>query len=291
MCSQGFYPLTGACLPCHADCLNCTGASNTQCTSCVSYAILSGSTCLCPAGSYQSATPIQCSTCDPSCLNCTTSATTCTACDSTTNRVLSASLCVCNSPYADIGTINCGCDVGFTMTANVCNEICGDGILFTLPCDDGNTVSGDGCSADCNVEADFVCSNGNSSAPSQCSYTKPISIFLEETMKNNTANEVTFTFTVEPPLTSLTTLDFSTCVTTNLTGATLTFAYDPQGVLTVTVAYSQSIQNADVQLSFNPTVSGSILFLSTPNTVYNFTVQPDNNMAAIVYGDSVYQQS
>lgn len=146
---------------------------------------------------YQSATPLVCSVCDSMCLNCSTSATTCTACDTLiTNRVLSGSSCVCSAPYAETGSVSCGCDVGFSMANNVCNEICGDGIRFTLACDDGNTVSGDGCAPDCTIETDFVCRGGNSTAPSECSYNKSIDIVLQKSTKNSTANEVSFQFVV-----------------------------------------------------------------------------------------------
>jgi cysteine-rich repeat protein len=35
-------------------------------------------------------------------------------------------------------------------------------------CDDGNSVEGDGCSSICEIEKGYVCTKGNSSAPSQC---------------------------------------------------------------------------------------------------------------------------
>jgi len=44
---------------------------------------------------------------------------------------------------------------------SVCSFVCGDGIVQACAedCDDGNVRNGDGCSANCAVEAGFVCSN------------------------------------------------------------------------------------------------------------------------------------
>jgi len=63
-------------------------------------------------------------------------------------------------------------------TGSRCMPICGDGQLVPvdhLPltsrleqCDDGNSVNGDGCSADCQVEAGFVCTGGHAGGPDAC---------------------------------------------------------------------------------------------------------------------------
>ncbi|KAJ1639493.1 hypothetical protein T492DRAFT_856395 [Pavlovales sp. CCMP2436] len=54
-----------------------------------------------------------------------------------------------NQLYGDIGGLD------------LCVPTCGDGlrVLGVEPCDDNNTISGDGCSAECELEAGFECSN------------------------------------------------------------------------------------------------------------------------------------
>lgn len=72
------------------------------------------------------------------------------------------------------------CAAGYeyvSATTDVCTEICGDGLVFTLPCDDGNLVDGDGCSATCQVETGYACTN--TPAPSVCVYVLPVDVTLE----------------------------------------------------------------------------------------------------------------
>jgi len=64
------------------------------------------------------------------------------------------------------------------LTGARCMPKCGDGLLVPtehLPrelrleqCDDGNVRSGDGCSANCRVEADWICTGGSLGGPDVC---------------------------------------------------------------------------------------------------------------------------
>ncbi len=47
-----------------------------------------------------------------------------------------------------------------------------------LECDDGNILDGDGCSADCTVEAGYVCSGGNITSPDVCVSTQVLTATL-----------------------------------------------------------------------------------------------------------------
>lgn len=54
-----------------------------------------------------------------------------------------------------------------------CVEICGKGKKIGLiECDDGNTMNGDGCSSMCTIEYGWICYNGSSLYPDNCTYSK-----------------------------------------------------------------------------------------------------------------------
>ncbi|XP_074605697.1 proprotein convertase subtilisin/kexin type 4-like [Brevipalpus obovatus] len=70
------------CLECHQSCLNCSGPSHRQCTSCSDHSSLRNGSCIsCPKGEYFSTDLNECDACHPSCVNCTGFlANACTAC-------------------------------------------------------------------------------------------------------------------------------------------------------------------------------------------------------------------
>ena len=289
ICSAGLYMATGSssCLPCDASCINCTGSGNNQCSACAPTFILTGTTCACAALQYIDPVTGNCTACHYSCTTCDgTASSNCLTCDSANSRSLSGTSCPCISGKFDIGNPACyasNCQVGYAPDASgVCQEICGDGVLYVLPCDDGNTVSGDGCSSTCNVEANYTCQGGNLTTASTCSYNQPITLTLLSTTKNLTDNIVYFDIQISPALPSLNGLNFSSVLTSNLTGANLTFTYNSlTGRLMVTAQYSASIQSQNVSLIFTPASSSSSPnFFATPPTSFSFIVNPQNNLAA-----------
>jgi hypothetical protein len=77
---------------------------------------------------------------------------------------------------------------------------------------------GDGCSSDCNVEPNYACVGGDSTIRSVCSYTQPIVITLTKSIKQSLTNSILLTFTLQPPLSDLSSVNFSQVISTNLTG-------------------------------------------------------------------------
>ncbi len=64
-----------------------------------------------------------------------------------------------NNDLGDGCTPTCIAEPTCPAGGGACTTKCGDGLIIgTEQCDDGNAVSGDGCSATCQVEAGFTCS-------------------------------------------------------------------------------------------------------------------------------------
>ena len=96
-CPTGTFLSSGACLKCHPDCQNCTGASFEKCSACFpSRPVLSSGRCLptCVESQFFDVTSSTCQDCDPSCLSCSgPGLANCLACSSPT-QVLRAGSCV-----------------------------------------------------------------------------------------------------------------------------------------------------------------------------------------------------
>lgn len=295
VCSSGYYQTGGTCVACAPSCPTCIGTS-TNCTSCYpTYTLVSGM-CLCAAGTYLDRVTLVCAACQFTCLTCNgPSSTNCQSCDPLNSRTLVGTACPCVSGYNDVGVALCvappgTCNFGYQYdtSTGTCLEICGDARVFTLPCDDGNLLEGDGCSATCTVETNYTCAFGSPNTPSVCSYNQPVRFTLINTQKKLASNQVQFDFTVEPPLSPLRKLDFSTVISTTLQdSAQLSFAYDGNGSLMVTAQYNSSIQGRKVSLVFSPSDTQG-MFFATPNSSLGFSVEPTNNLAADYYDDGVY---
>ncbi|EGD78970.1 hypothetical protein PTSG_11807 [Salpingoeca rosetta] len=119
---------TTQCVPCHPECLTCSGPSASNCTSCERGVFLSGTECRteCDLGFYPSTASGECELCHPSCRDCV--GATSTACTS------------CNSPLFLLGT-ECvaGCPTGYfgDTTSQTCRQCrqCPTGTYKTGGCD------------------------------------------------------------------------------------------------------------------------------------------------------------
>ena len=90
---------------------------------------------------------------------CSTTGCTATVCGN--GKVEGAEGCdpaVKNNDLGDGCTPTCIAEPTCPAGGGACTTKCGDGLIIgTEQCDDGNAVSGDGCSATCQVEAGFTC--------------------------------------------------------------------------------------------------------------------------------------
>ena len=119
-CSSSFYWNTSLaqCSACDISCLNCSGASNMNCTSChslaslqsdntclcISNSNLNGNQCTCNDGCYYNLTYSECKVCDIACKTCSGySDTDCTSCPGNAT-LLSGNNCSCNTGYYWAGT-------------------------------------------------------------------------------------------------------------------------------------------------------------------------------------------
>ncbi|OQR83299.1 hypothetical protein ACHHYP_14866 [Achlya hypogyna] len=135
-----------------------------ECTACVAKA----APATCGAGTpwtlpcYETCqSPICITECSPG-PQCHPADTACAACVTQANPSCSTAVSSFNLPWSS------GCTAACYSSAcsQQCNRMCGNGFLTAdEQCDDGNTDSGDGCSANCQVEAGFVCTG---SPLSQC---------------------------------------------------------------------------------------------------------------------------
>lgn len=251
---------------------------------------LNSATCECGTNSFVNAADSVCTACHYSCLTCDGTATTnCLTCDAGDEREPSGSQCVCLATFKDVGNKLCqqgDCQTGYALNAGVCVEVCGDGRRTAAECDDGNTVSGDGCSASCTVEQNYTCA-GSPSSPSVCSYNQALTVTLVDSWKDPTANTVYFSFSIFPAIPALNSLSFLESLSCSLPNTTLGAKYDGNGNLLVTAEYASSIQSLLANLTFTPSASSSFFF-ATPDSITPFAVDPNNNLAAVYYDDTVY---
>lgn len=93
ICPKGTYWGGETCMDCDKTCSTCGGAAQ-NCTSCHEYAMLQGSSCICPNDMFQ-AKDGTCVPCAPTCKTCAGNSSTCTSCHATQHRSLQDAQCVC----------------------------------------------------------------------------------------------------------------------------------------------------------------------------------------------------
>ncbi|XP_033634052.1 scavenger receptor cysteine-rich type 1 protein M130-like isoform X1 [Asterias rubens] len=83
-CPQGFYPdsLTGQCVLCRKDCLQCVNEPGYQCTRCKAGTLLDGNDCVdeCKSGYHPDSATETCVHCDDNCATCAFAPGNCTSC-------------------------------------------------------------------------------------------------------------------------------------------------------------------------------------------------------------------
>ncbi|CAD8048107.1 unnamed protein product [Paramecium primaurelia] len=132
-CNFQYYLSSGYCVQCHQSCKTCQNNDSNSCYQCQSNNTIqnmNGSIfgCLC-IQKYYFDSNYYCQMCDYTCESCLSSSTQCTSCNSTYNRILSNSSCICNTGYQDFGTPQCykpGCGYGCAdCVAGTCNSCMG----------------------------------------------------------------------------------------------------------------------------------------------------------------------
>jgi cysteine-rich repeat protein len=154
-------------------------------------------------------------------------------------------------------------------------------------CDDGNTVSGDGCSSSCAIESNYTCVGGSPTSITVCSYDQALEVKLIDQWKSSTANTVYFYFSIYPPIPALDNISFPESLACTLPNSAFTTNYS-NGYLVVAVNYTSTIQFTEANLTFSPSIN-NLEFFATPSTVAPFTVDPNNNLAAVYYEEGVYK--
>lgn len=254
------------CAACQVGCLSCTALAT--CITCDlqnNFIQLVNTSCSCNTGYFLNVSLALCETCSamPGCLACNTSG--CTQCDATLSFTLNPATFICDclvgsyigsnalcTPCSMTGCLDCSsktvcktCDTTlFFLNAStqICDEICGDGFLYFVECDDGNNIDGDGCSSTCFIEQNYSCVGGDSTFRSVCSYNQPILMTLTNSLKKIKENQISLTFTLQPALKDLNSVDFSQVITTNISGVqSITLSYDGNGMLSANITYNTSI--------------------------------------------------
>lgn len=181
--------------------------------------------------------------------------------------------------------VTCVC-FGYAWDANgVCSVLCGDGVtLAPEQCDDGNTVAGDGCSPTCRAETNYTCQV--ISYTSMCSYNQPLTMDVTELNKDPSANKLTVVIKIPENITGLDGIDFTTLLTTDMPLYNPTYTFS-NGVLSLTYDYNITVQGTNGSITLNP--SWNSQFFAMPNTVINITIDPTNNLPALYYNESVYE--
>ncbi len=110
-----------------------------------------------------------CGSCSSNCLNCTTGVN-CSLCGNSFSLFSNFTGDFCQADCSNVSecyichitnssqTICDTCNLGYGLSNNLCNPICGDGFLMLgEECDDGNNANGDGCDFNCSIEAGYAC--------------------------------------------------------------------------------------------------------------------------------------
>ena len=139
-----------------------------------------------------------------------------------------------------------------------------------------------------------MCLNGTKSSPSVCSFNGSINFAIQSGDKDPSKNAVALVYTVANSDVLLAqnngSTNFSTWVTfPNSEGVTVTSAtLDPlTNQLAVEIAYSQNLQDRDLTLEMVPPNIPQSFATTYPN--HTWTVQPTNQLKAVVYTDKDYE--
>lgn len=231
----------------------------------------------CHDGSYLSGTvgTQTCAVCPSGCLTCDSN-TNCFTCDTAAH-------------YVFVGTL-CNCRVGYSPGAGgVCSAVCGDSLVATEEeCDDGNAGAGDGCDATCHVEPDYTCF-AFPGDPSTCSYNKPLNLTINNITKVPGQNSLTLNLSIGPMLPNLSTLNFSSILSTNLPLSNPRVIVNPDGTLSITYDYNTTIDGSSLQLTVNP-ASADQSFFALPPSVIDIPLNSDDNLPLTYYNESVYEK-
>lgn len=96
---------------------------------------------------------------------------------------------------------------------------------------------------------------------------------------------MTFAFAIGPTLAELNSIDFSELIQSSFPLGTPTWTYS-NGVLLVSYPFSSTLQGQAGTFTLNPTLS-SKFYASAPTTI-NFTINPTNNLPAVYYEDTTF---
>jgi cysteine-rich repeat protein len=261
-CYSGYYLQNSSCLLCNTGVGNCAVCLNsTVCSICYPDSSLKadGSECICNGGLVKTSKLCAVTGCASAYRFDSTS--TCLACNTSQNF--------------EFDGISCNCALGYQVSGDTCELICGDGRVITEACDDGNVLNGDGCSSVCTLETDFTCLAGSIYKRSLCTYTSPISVSLLSVKRAIDANTATVTLKLQPNVRPLASMDFSQYVSLTVGNHSLSYSvsYTDDGTLTFTVAFSSNIegQSAIISLAYDSSR------VTLPPTELSFRMVGHNN--------------
>lgn len=298
-CATGYIMVGSSCVICSSLIVGCSVCSTssicTICDSSLQFYMDSGH-CLCSPTYFMNSTD-NCQLCSTALIGCDTcvNSTNCTTCQVANQFVLlDNNTCGCAPTYVPSGTscvscfVSCVCYGYQWDSSSVCSPFCSDSITIypAEGCDDGNTIDGDGCSSTCQEEINYTCLV-DSTLKSRCSYNQPFNMTLLSTIKSPHSNFLTFNIALQPNFTNLSSLNFSELFNTNLPLGSPTFTYN-NGILQLSYSFNQSVQGQNMSLTLNPGFSS--FFFASPSSNINFTVDPTNNLPAVVYDDGTYNQ-
>lgn len=95
------------------------------------------------------------------------------------------------------------------------------------------------------------------------------------------------TIQIQPVVSGLETIDYNKTFFFNISGMTYEAIFQGQGIVLIIITYTISIQDQQLTIQFSPS-TGSQLFQTTQNFSTLFVVNPNNNIEAIYYNNSVY---
>lgn len=122
-----------------------------------------------------------------------------------------------------------------------------------------------------------------------CSYNQPIGITVTAIEKSLTENSIDITLQLAPALVNYNQLNFSSVLTLNVSGTTLTCTYLGNGTVKVHADYTQTLQSQTVSLLMD--LGANSGFFATPNSNVDFVVSPTNNVAAAYYDLDTYSNA
>lgn len=165
-----------------------------------------------------------------------------------------------------------------------------------MDCDDGNLVNGDGCSSTCTVEAGWSCTGGSSISISVCTLPVTPTVFTVEliyTTKSTTSNTLEFYFQISPVDSLLDQLNLNNglVVLCNGSSSGLTVMNLGQGIVQVELNYTSPLQDSNLSLVFDLAQGGVTNFTGSQPVTVPVTVQPNNNLPADYYQQTLYDSA